>query len=169
VLQEGAASKSAVERTAAVNAMGALDDVHGLFVTLASSPHADTRDHAVLALRNWLGRAPGQTAKLDAGLKKAGYTDVEARTLLHLLYGFTPDEKREPATYDLLLTSLKHSRPAVRQLAHWHLIRLVPEGKTIAFEPLAPEAEQQRNYDQWRQLIPEGKLPNRAKAAPKAP
>jgi hypothetical protein len=49
------------------------------------------------------------------------------------------------------------------------LIRLVPEGKTIAFEPLAPAAEQQRSYDQWRKLIPEGKLPNRAKAAPKAP
>jgi hypothetical protein len=168
VLQDGAASKSALERTAAVNAMGALDDVQGLFTTLASSPHADTRDQAVLALRNWLGRAPGQTAKLDAGLKKAGYTDVQARTLLHLLYGFTPEEKREPATYDVLLTSLKHSRPAVRQLAHWHLVRLVPEGKTIPFNVLASEAESQRTCDQWRKLIPEGKLPNPAKAAPKA-
>jgi hypothetical protein len=169
VLKEGAASKNALERTAAVNAMGALDDVQGLFVTLASSPHADTRNQAVLALRNWLGRAPGQTIKLDAGLKKAGYTEVQARTLLRLLYGFTPAEKREPATYDVLLDSLKQSRPAIRQLAHWHLVRLVPDGKSITFNALAPEAELQRSYDQWRKLIPTGKLPNPSKTVPKVP
>jgi len=169
VLKDGAASKIALERTAAVNAMGALDNLPALFSTLAASPHADTRDHAVLALRHWLGRAPGQTAKLAAGLKEAGYTDVQARTLLHLLYGFTADEKREPATYDVLLSSLKHSRPAVRQLAHWHLVRLAPDGKSIPFDALAPEPELQRSYEQWLALIPAGKLPPPPKAAPKAP
>lgn len=168
-LKEGAASKSALVRTAAVNAMGALDELPLLFTTLSSSPHADTRDQAVLALRHWLGRVPGQTARLDAGLKKAGLTEVQSRTLLHLLYGFSAEERQEPATYDVLLTSLKHSRPAVRQLAHWHLVRLAPDGKSIPFDALGSDAELQRSHDQWRSLIPAGKLPPPPKGAPKAP
>jgi hypothetical protein len=164
-LKEGAASGNSLERKAAVTAMGALDELPALFGVLAGSTSADARDQAVLALRHWLGRAPGQTAKLDAGLIKAGYTAPQSRAVLHLLYGFTPEERRNPDTYDVLLDNLKHSRPAVRQLAHWHLVRLAPDGKTIAFDPLAPEAELQRAYEQWRALIPSGKLP----PAPKTP
>jgi hypothetical protein len=168
-LKEGAASKIALVRTAAVNAMGALDELPMLFLTMSSSPHADTRDQAVLALRHWLGRAPGQTAKLDAGLKKAGLTEVQSRTVLHLLCGFSAEERQEPATYDVLLSSLKHSRPAVRQLAHWHLVRLAPDGKSIPFDALGSDAELQRSHDQWRALIPTGKLPPPPRSAPKAP
>ncbi len=158
-LKAGVASPDSAVRKAAVTAMGALDDVRGLFNVLATSPHADARDQAVLALRHWLGRAPGQTKKLDAGFRKAGLSAVQSQNVLQLLYGFTPEQKRDPAVYDLLIDNLKSSRPALRALSYWHLYRLAPAGRTIAYDPQAPEAERDRGYAQWRQLIPAGKLP----------
>jgi hypothetical protein len=158
-LKAGLGSPSSNVRKAAVTALGALDDVRGLFQVLASSPHADARAHAVLVLRHWLGREPGQTGRLDAGLRKAGLSPVQSQNVLHLLYGFTEDEQREPATYDLLIEDLKSSRPALRELSHWHLVRLAPAGKSIAYDAQAPEAERERGYAQWRKLIPSGKLP----------
>ena len=166
ILKQGAASKVELERNAAVIAMGALDDLPSLLGTLAAAPHADTRAHAVLALRHWLGRAPGQTTKLDAALRKAGYTEPQAHTVLHLLYGFTQEERREPRTYELLVSFLKHNRPVMRELAHWHLVRLAPAGKSITYDALAPEADRERAYEEWRKLIPAGKLPPVKTAAP---
>jgi hypothetical protein len=155
----GLGSPDATVRKAAVTAMGALDDVRGLFQVLATSPHADARDQAVLALRQWLGREPGQTQRLHAGLQKAGLTEVQSQNVLHLLYGFTPEQQRDPATYDLLIDDLKCHRPALRALAHWHLVRMAPAGKSITYDPQAAEAERERMFEQWRKLIPAGKLP----------
>ncbi len=159
VRKEGANSALEIERLAAVTAMEALDDLPGLLGVLSNSRHIDARQRAVLVLRNWLGRAPGQTAKLDAGLRKAGYTEVQSQNVLQLLYGFTPAQRGEPSTYELLLDDLKGSHPALRVLAHWHLVRLAPAGKSIAYDALAPEADRQVGYEQWRKLIPPGKLP----------
>ena len=159
VLTEAADSMLARKREAAVTAMGALDELPLLLGTLDGSPHADARDRAVLVLRHWLGRAPGQTARLDAALRKASYSPTQARTVLQLLYGFTPEQQRDPNTYELLLEDLQHSKAAVRTLAHWHLVRLAPAGRSIAFDPLAPAAERARSCEQWRRLIPDGKLP----------
>src|SRR5262249_22091376 len=103
--------------------------------------------------------APGQTAKLDAALRKAGYSEVHAHTILELLYGFTPEQRREPGTYMVLIDYLKHSQAAVRELAYWHLVRLAPAGKSIEYDPTASAAERQRGYEAWRDLIPPGKLP----------
>jgi hypothetical protein len=157
--KEGLASESSCERKAAVTAMGAMDDVRGLFDVLAHSPHSDAREHAILALRGWLGREPGQTAKLLAGFQKAGLTKTQSENVLHLLYGFTADERRQPGTYDLLIETLQSQRPAMRELAHWHLVRLAPAGKSIAYDAQAPEAQRQSGYEEWRKLIPHGKLP----------
>jgi hypothetical protein len=159
VRKEGANSKSDLQRRAAVTAMGALDDLPALFEVLAGSKHADARERAVLVLRHWLGREPGQTAKLYAGLQKAGYSAVQAHNLLQLLYGFTPEQRGEPNTYDLLIDELKSDRPAMRALAHWHLVRLAPAGKPIVYDPQAPAADRDRAYEEWRKLIPPGKLP----------
>jgi hypothetical protein len=158
-LKAGVTSANSAERKAAVVAMGALDDVRGLFGVLATSPNTDDRQQAILALRHWLGREPGQTAKLAAGLQKAGLGKVQSENVIHLLYGFTPEERREPATYNLLVEALASKRPGLRELAHWHLVRLAPEGKTIGYDAQAPEAQRQQAYEAWRKLIPAGNLP----------
>jgi hypothetical protein len=147
-------------RRVAVVVSGALDELSLLIRALASPKHADARDQAVLVLRNWLGRSPGQAEKLFATLTDEGkYNRIEAGTLLFLLFG--PDEKQLalPAAYDVLIAMLGHDKIAIRELARWHLYRLVPSGKDIPYDAAGPAEARQQSQARWRQLIPVGQLP----------
>ena len=160
VLDEMLASDSELQRRAAVVILGALDKIPRLFEALNDPKHADERDQAVLVLRHWVGRAPGQATKLyDMGVKLKKVTMVQAKNRLHLLYGFTEQERKEVGTYELLLTYLQHSQVGIRELARWHLVRLVPEGKAIPFDAGASPEDRARAVARWRALIPEGRLP----------
>ena len=55
--------------------------------------------------------------------------------ILQLLFGFSPEDLTQPETYEVLIDYLAHEKPAIRNLAAWHLVRLVPQGKSIAFKP----------------------------------
>jgi hypothetical protein len=127
----------------------------------------DVRDQAVLVLRNWLGRRPGQADKLFAELTRDGYSRIQAGTVLFLLFG--PDEKQlaQPAAYDILIAMLGSEKTAVRELAHWHLVRQVPAGKSIAYDPAGPAEARQEAQASWRRLIPPGQLPPRPKTEEK--
>ncbi|MCI0380745.1 MAG: hypothetical protein L0215_24440 [Gemmataceae bacterium] len=148
------------QRLTGITLAGALDELAVVHDVLATSKHADSRAHAVLVMRHWLGREPGQVQKFyNALTKEKGLTDVQARSALQLLIGFDEEEKGRPETYDMLIQYLRHSKQAVRELAHWHLVRLVAKGKDIPYDAAAPEAERQKGYESWRSLIPEGRLP----------
>ena len=83
--------------------------------------------------------------------------------MLDLLHSpFDPDK---PSTYEALIRLLQHSKLAVRELAHWHLVRLAPAGKEIAYDPAATEEERDKAVKAWKELIPEGQLP-REKTTP---
>jgi hypothetical protein len=159
-------SDKKVDRLLGVTAAGGVDDLPRVLAGLADPRHADLRDHTVLVLRNWIGRGPGQVEKLNAALRKAKYSAVQANTVLRLLFGFTEEERAEPATYELLIGYLKHSKLPVRELARWHLFRMAPAGRHIRYDAAAPAAERQRAYDAWRALVPEGKLPPAPKKVP---
>ncbi len=132
---------------------------------LSDPKNADLRDYTVTVLRNWMGHEPGQTEKVFATLmKERKYTPVQAKTLIHLLYGPTDQQRREPATYEVLIKLLEHSKVAVREVARWHLVRLAPAGKKIGYDAAAPEAQRQKAVEQWRALIPAGQLPPRPEA-----
>jgi hypothetical protein len=166
-LDELLRSDETVERLVGVTAAGALDDLPRVLRGLADPKHADIRDQAVLVLRNWMGRDAGQVKRLYASMTgKSGFTPGRARTVLQLLFGFDEDQRGDPGTYALLLELLQHKNLAVRQLAHWHLVRLVPAGRDIPNDVAADAAERQRTFARWRALIPEGQLPLRPKAAP---
>ncbi len=158
-------SGSKIDRLVGVTVAGALDDLPRVFSALATSKDPATRDHAILVLRNWLGREPGQGQRLhDTLVASKKLTDVQARNLVHLLVGFSDEERRDPNTYELLLTYLDHKNQAVRALAHWHLVRLAPAGKEIAFDPAAPDDQRRQAVQRWHALIPDGQLPPRPKA-----
>ena len=143
---------------------GAVDDLPRVFGALNHAKDAGTRDHAILVLRNWLGREPGQIKRLHSALVESKkLTEVQARNLIHLLLGFSQDERREPDTYALLLAYLANKNQAVRTLAYWHLVRLAPAGKEIAFDAAAPEEQRQEAIRRWQALIPDGRLPPRRK------
>jgi hypothetical protein len=151
---------NAMERKAAVVALGAVDDLPRLMQVLGNKEHADTRDMSILVIRHWLGREPGQSIRLFNYLtKNENYTPTQAKNLLHLFNGIEVEQRRQPQTYDLLIQALNHSKLPARELARWHLVRLVPDGKSIDYDAAGTEMHRQEAIAAWRRLIPEGELP----------
>jgi hypothetical protein len=135
-----------------------------LGAVLANAKHADTWDYGVRALRHWIGRGPGQDMKLYNGLiKEAKMSELEAETVLQLLHSFGEDQLTHPELYEVLIDFLDHDKLAIRGLAHWHLYRLVPEGQKIAYSPLDPKESRMKPIQEWKKLIPPGKLPPHSK------
>jgi hypothetical protein len=92
-------------------------------------------------------------------LTKQGYTPTQAKNMLYLLNGIEAEKLQRPATFDLLIHALNHGKTPMRELAHWHLVRLVPGGNKIAYDAAAPEAQRLQAIAEWRRLVPEGELP----------
>jgi len=60
----------------------------------------------------------------------------------------------------MLIEYLKSDTPGIRNLAAWHLYRLMPAmRKKVPFVPNAPKEVAAKLYDAWKLAIPEGKLP----------
>ncbi|MCI0464464.1 MAG: hypothetical protein L0Z62_46620, partial [Gemmataceae bacterium] len=155
------------DRLVGVTVAGAVNDLPRVLKSLIDPKHADLRDHSILVLRHWMGRGTGHLEQLVEIMKKAGYPEVRARTALQLLVGFDHDQLAEPETYALLLRCLQYKHLPIRELARWHLVRLVPAGRAIGFDAAAPEAQRQRAVERWQALIPAGKVPSRDGQAPK--
>jgi hypothetical protein len=160
-LDELLASDGEAKHRVAVACMGALDDLPRLVAALENPKYVDARDQAILTLRNWIGRRPGQLAKLyDFLTKEKKHSPVQARTIMQLLRGFDDDDRKEPHIYQLLIDGMEHSSlVSIRQLAHWHLERLAPAGQKIAFDAAANQQSRSQAASEWRQLIPDGQLP----------
>ncbi len=154
------ASKEVLEQRAAVVLLAATDNLKRIGEVLGNARSPEVWDTAVLALRNWIGRGPGQDMKLYQGLiDVAKYEPIEAETVLYLLHSFGDDDLKHPETYQLLVKELESERLAIRGLANWHLIRLVPAGRKIGYDPLAAKEDRAKAAGEWRKLIPPGKLP----------
>ncbi|MBA4186544.1 MAG: hypothetical protein C0467_00855 [Planctomycetaceae bacterium] len=151
------------QRVALIN-IGGLDDVERLEKTLGTAKTIPQWDFGVTVLRHWLGRTRGNDQQLYQLLTtRSGYTDAQSRIVLQLLLGFSPDDLTQPETFEVLIDYLGNSKPVIRNLAAWHLVRLVPQGKTLAFKPNA-SGEDARLYQlEWKKLIPSGKLPTVSK------
>ena len=151
---------SALKRKIAVVASGAIDDLPRLWGALENAKYSDVREQAVMTLRQWIGRQPGQVAKLDSFLTKSQkFPPAQARTVVMLLKGFDDQDRKEPFVYQLLIGALEHAPLPIRELAHWHLERLAPAGQKIVYDAAAGEEARSKAAAQWRQLIPEGHLP----------
>jgi hypothetical protein len=146
-------------RSIGVVSMGATDDLPGLIDALANAEHPEVREVAVRALRHWIGRTQGQDLKLYNALQKKGYSPAHAEMIVNLLHTPGPTELSRASLYEALIAYLGHEKPAIRELAAWHLYRLVPAGKDIAYDPAASKADRDAAIKKWQELIPEGKLP----------
>jgi uncharacterized protein (TIGR03000 family) len=163
-LDELIASDDVNDRRVAVFAMGALDDLPRLAKVLQTSRREDVWDNGVLALRHWIGRAPGQDQKLIEGLRKNNtkMTEVQAETILQLLHSFGDNAISHPEWYETMIDYLDHHLLAMRGLAYWHLSRVVPEGRKFGYHPLDSKEQREKAIAEWRKLIPPGKLPPKA-------
>ncbi len=153
------AEVAAVMRRASVYGSAALDNV-SFVVDALGNRSADVRDTAVQALRHWIGRAPGQDLKLyDALQKDKKYPAGQAEIVLDLLHSYSQTDLERPETFETLIAYLRHDKPAIRQLAAWHLYRLAPVGKPIAYDPTGTAESRETAYKKWKDLIPTGQLP----------
>jgi len=158
-------SEDDIQRIAVI-AMGATDDLPALVDALGHPEH-DVRDSAVMVLRHWIGRGPGQDAKVYELLtKEKKYPEGQAATIMHLLHTPGPNELSRPELWEALIEYLRHDKTAVRMLAWWHLYRLVPEGRSIRYDPGAGGPQRQAAYDQWRKMLADGKLPPKRDVPP---
>lgn len=161
-LDEFVNSDSENDRMLAIFAMAALDQLGRLGKAARETKHPDVLEDAVLALRHWIGQGPGQDQILYNGLiKVANYTPVHAETVLQLLHSFGEADLASPETYQTLIDYLDHQHLAIRELAYWHLSRLVPAGREIAYSPLDSKQAREAAIQKWRKLVPTGKLPAR--------
>jgi hypothetical protein len=159
-MQEFLNSDKVPDRALAVYVMGALDDLPDLGRALREAKHPDVWEYGVVALRHWIGRAPGQDQRLYKGLRKLDrYSEVDAETTIQLLHSFGEDDLACPETYEMLIDYLDHEKLPVRGLAYWHLSRLVPEGTKFGYNPLEPKKKRAVAVAQWKKLIPHGKMP----------
>jgi hypothetical protein len=151
------------DRDVAIVVMGALDDLPRLGKAMREVKYPDVWENGVLTLRHWIGRAPGQDQILYQGLVRSGsFTPVEAETVLQLLHSYSDADLASPETYETLIAYLSHSQVAIRGLAYWHLSRLVPAGKKFGYNPLDVRDKREAAVEQWKKLIPSGRMPPRS-------
>jgi hypothetical protein len=150
-MKDKLAERGSMVRKLVVTTMAALDQVEKVVELLENSPNDDVRKAAVIALRHWIGARGGRDDKLfDIMVDHRHYTKVEADAVMQLLHSpFDPDAAE---TYDTLIAFLKHRKQAVRELAHWHLTRLAPAGRTIPYDAGAPAEERAKAAEAWRKL-----------------
>jgi hypothetical protein len=151
-------SPDAEIRRVGVYALGAFDQLPSLADLLSRSKDAKTWNNAVVALRHWLGRGPGEAAQLYALLLQHDVPPAQAKTIMQLLMGFTEEDRVRPELYSLLIDLLRHQRLGIRGLAYWHLRRLAPKVK-VAFNPIGAKADWDRARAEYMDKIPSGKLP----------
>ncbi len=148
------------DRALAVYAAGALGELTPLVDALGNPRHPDVRAAAIPVLQHWLGESPRHLPELYRHLReRRGYTSNQAEIAVQLLLGFSDEALSLPETYETLIAYLRNPRLPIRELARWTLTQVVPAGRRIAFDPAGPPPEQERAFREWKQLIPDGKLP----------
>jgi hypothetical protein len=156
------ARRAALTREIAVLGLGALDDLDRVTDALSDEKHPEMRDAAVTALRHWIGSQAGRDARLYLVLENhSRMPAAQAETVMQMLH--SPFASDLPETYETLIAYLQHRQIAVRELAHWHLVRLAPAGRDIKFDAGAAEADRNKGIDEWKKLIPRGQLPPKEK------
>jgi hypothetical protein len=150
--------RARVLRYLIVHAYAAMDEVEKVAEILGTSKHDEERKAAVVALRHWIGAREGRDEKLYEILQRnLGYSRSEAETVMQLLH--SPFDPRQPETFETLIAYLKHRKQAVRELAHWHLVRLAPIGRDIPYDAAGSPAERDKAAAEWKMRIPSGELP----------
>jgi hypothetical protein len=158
-------------RATGVIFMGATDDLEGLSKVFTATKYPDAWDWAVVVVRQWIGRGPGQDQVIYKFLlDQRKMTPAQAKTIMQLMHSFGDTDLAQPELYKMLVRFLDHDRLGIRGLSHWHLVRLVPAGKEFKFNPLDPKDQRDKARDQWKKLIDEmlkkGELPPKS-AKPK--
>ena len=155
-------------RVLAVRCLGAIGDLRDLLEALVDERNPEVRQAAIETLRHWIGLHKDNELILHDFLIQKDYRPREADSVLGLLHSFPRTALGRPETYARLIDLLHQDKSAIRDLAYWHLSRLVPQGNDPSFDPHGDSGQVERAYRAWKKLIPEGSLPPQpTKSGPK--
>lgn len=150
-----------VKERIALISMGAQDEMDRLAHALRETKSFEIWDKGAIVVRHWLGRGPGYDHLLYEYLTTKGmHKPIQARVIMTLLMGFDSDAVQTPELYELLIEYLRSEDRAIRNLAAWHLYRLVPSMKEkVPYQPNGSTEDFAKLHDAWKEAIPTGKLP----------
>src|SRR6185437_3503923 len=114
-LDRFANSEDPNHRASGVIFMGAADDLEGLAKVLMGTKYPDAWDWAVVVIRHWIGRAPGQDQIVYRMLvNKRKMPVAQAQSIMQLLHSFDDTVLAQPELYKMLVKFLDHDRMGIR-------------------------------------------------------
>jgi hypothetical protein len=162
VLKEAVtAPKDPAKRALAVRCFGALDDLSSLMGALDQDNFPDVRYAAAQTMQAWIASSRDAEYRLHK-LFQDRYGLLPAVTLMSLLHNtfYSEQAQKDPTTYDSLIGYLDNDLMPIRELAAFHLYRLVPSAaSSIGFRATDPREFRRKTQEAWRRIIPPGKLP----------
>jgi hypothetical protein len=167
VLTEAMSSPNPSRRRLAVRCYAALDDFQSLFDALNYDKEDKlapvVRQAAVESLQSWIASSRDAEYKLFALLQKNySYKLAQASMIMDLLHttAHSANLRAQPETYKALIAQLDNDLLPIRELAAWHLYRLVPSAM-IPFPNTADRATCRKVKEEWGklQLPPPQKMP----------
>jgi hypothetical protein len=163
VLAETLSEPNVYSRTAALRCRAALDDLPAVVDALADERSSELRLRAIEEAQHLLALGQIYDEKLVAALREKNYTEAQVQTLAFLLHGIPPDQWTDPTFRLQVVTDLVSDKLAIRQLAHYDLYAMVPEGRSIVYDATGSRTERDRGYDEWKQLVARLKTPAKPK------
>ncbi|MDG2359918.1 MAG: hypothetical protein P8M20_09710 [Planctomycetaceae bacterium] len=125
----------------------AITSMHNELVqALAEAEFLEARNAAIAGLRQWLPAASENREIMRAALQRHFSAD-QVDTLYRLLWGYSEDDARNPATSRLLVDWLGHDSQVIRQLAFNQVYRLT--GQRYDFRPINPANQRKTALDRW--------------------
>lgn len=125
----------------------AITSMHNELVqALAEAEFLEARNAAIAGLRQWLPAAPENRETMRAALQRH-FSPDQVDTLYRLLWGYSEDDARNPATSRLLVDWLGHDSQVIRQLAFNQVYRLT--GQRYDFRPINPANQRKTALDRW--------------------
>lgn len=109
--------------------------------------HAESRQAAIIGLRQWLPLSPDNGPLLLAEIGRA-FRDADEEAVYQLLWGYTEDAARDPQISHQLVSWLGHEEIAIRELAYKNLLDLT--GRSNDYLPMAPLVQRQAAIARWQ-------------------
>jgi hypothetical protein len=147
----------------AVKALALLGQYQPLAEVLAQVPHDEAVQAAANGLRAWLPMGPDRAGLLQKELKlvfvsgprEMGSDMDDTDVIMRLLWGYGPDDARERATANQLVSWLGHDKLAVRVLAIDQIAHLT--GQTLHYRAGMPTSQRNSHKREWEQYVERNK------------
>ena len=118
-----------------------------LVQALAKGKHEETREAAIVGLREWMPKSPENRALLKVELEKI-FDETTAKHVYHLLWGYSKKEAQDPEQSKILVGWLQHENIAVRELAIYSIRNLT--GRDYGYKSLYPASRRRSQIAQWK-------------------